>query len=125
MGNSYAHNGYNLYFHPEVTPSPVEPPTFDPNIGFANGRKERVMIATEEEMISAKLPREDRDYCAHHLLKFRACRKDNWPFPVLCEHEKHVYLNCKYDDYLLRMKEYERERRLRVREQKQLKTVGA
>lgn len=36
MGNAYA-----LYARPELTPSPLEGPTFDPNLGFPNGRKER------------------------------------------------------------------------------------
>ncbi|CAH1156012.1 unnamed protein product [Phaedon cochleariae] len=125
MGNAVGNipqSGFNLYFYPEITPSPLEEPTFDPLMGFENGRKKRVMIATEAEMKSAKLPLEDRDYCAHLLLNFMACRKDNFPFVVKCGHEKHAYLNCKYEDYLIRMKEYERERRLRVRQQKELAT---
>ncbi|XP_072394809.1 NADH dehydrogenase [ubiquinone] 1 beta subcomplex subunit 7 [Diabrotica undecimpunctata] len=121
MGQAFGHtinNGFDLYFHPEITPSPLEDPTFDPLEGFQNGRKKRVMIATEDEMRSAKLPLEDRDYCAHLLLKFRACRKENWPFVVNCHHEKHEFLDCKYEDFVIRMKEYERERRLRVLQQK-------
>nr|CAI5868181.1 unnamed protein product [Callosobruchus analis] len=56
------------------------------------------MIATEEEMRSAMIPLEDRDYCAHHLLKYRGCRKEYWPWVYKCHHEKHAYLNCKYDE---------------------------
>lgn len=56
------------------------------------------MIATEDEMISAKLKLNDRDYCAHLLLKYRACRKDNWPFAVKCSHEKHEYLHCEHEE---------------------------
>nr|CAH7721460.1 unnamed protein product [Callosobruchus chinensis] len=56
------------------------------------------MIATEEEMRSAKIPLEDRDYCAHFLLKYRGCRKEYWPWVYKCHHEKHAYLNCKYDE---------------------------
>ncbi|KAJ8920021.1 hypothetical protein NQ315_011671 [Exocentrus adspersus] len=120
MGNDFSNipRGFNAYFHPEITPGPTEEPTFDPQLGFPKERKERVMIATEEEMRSAKLPLEDRDYCAHLLINFLACRKDNWPWVVKCEHEKHEYLNCRHDDYVIRMKEYERERRLRVKSQK-------
>ncbi|CAH1990190.1 unnamed protein product [Acanthoscelides obtectus] len=121
MGNSvttYATGGFNLYFHPEITPSPLEEPTFDPLMGFENGRKERVMIATEEELRSAKIPLDERDYCAHHLLAYRSCRRDNWPWAAKCHHGKHAYLNCRYDDFVIRMKEYERERRLRVKQQK-------
>lgn len=44
MGNSWGNvpsNTVNLYLHPEVTPSPEEEPTFDPLLGFSNGRKTR------------------------------------------------------------------------------------
>lgn len=44
MGNTFGYyfeNGYNLYFHPDIQPDPAKEPTFDPNIGFPNGRKER------------------------------------------------------------------------------------
>lgn len=40
MGN-FPNNGWNLYFHPEVTPSPTEEPSFDPLMGFEGGRKKR------------------------------------------------------------------------------------
>lgn len=56
------------------------------------------MIATEEEMQSAKLPLEDRDYCAHKLLQYRACRADVWPFAYKCGHERHEYLHCEYEE---------------------------
>jgi len=102
MGNAFA-----LYVKPDVTPHPLNDPSFDPQLGFPNGRKERVMIATEAEMESAKLPLEDRDYCAHKLLKYRACRSDVFPFLYKCHHERHEYLQCEYEDYILRMKEYE------------------
>lgn len=44
MGNSFGNiptSGFYLYFYPEITPDPREEPTFDPNLGFPNGRKER------------------------------------------------------------------------------------
>lgn len=44
MGNSWGNvpsNTVNLFLHPEVTPSPEEEPTFDPLLGFPNGRKTR------------------------------------------------------------------------------------
>lgn len=56
------------------------------------------MVATEEQMRSAKLALKDRDYCAHLLLEFRGCRRENWPWVVKCQHEKHAYLNCQYDE---------------------------
>ncbi|PSN34255.1 NADH dehydrogenase [ubiquinone] 1 beta subcomplex subunit 7 [Blattella germanica] len=113
MGNAWA-----LYSDPAHNPHPLKGPSFDPLYGFANGRKERVMIATEAEMESAKLPLEDRDYCAHLLIKYRACRADKAPWLYQCEHEKHVYLNCEYEDYIIRMKEFERERRLLQRKKR-------
>lgn len=111
-------NGWALYSDPEGTPHPMKEPSFDPLYGFANGRKERVMIATVEEMESAKLPLADRDFCAHLLLKYRACRADKAPWLWRCGHEKHEYLQCEYEDYILRMKEYERERRLLQRKKR-------
>lgn len=56
------------------------------------------MIATEEEMESARLPLEDRDYCAHKLLQYRSCRADVWPWAYKCAHEKHEYLTCQYEE---------------------------
>ena len=112
MGNAYAH-----YSKPDVVPGADVVPSFDPQLGFTN-RKERVMIATREEMESAKLSLEDRDYCAHKLLNYRSCRADTFPFVYKCAHEKHDYLTCEYEDYLLRMKEYERERRLLERQKR-------
>jgi hypothetical protein len=44
MGNAfgyYPESGFKLYFNPDVTPSPFEEPTFDPCLGFPNGRRER------------------------------------------------------------------------------------
>lgn len=92
-----------------------------------------VMIATKEQMVSAKLPLEDRDYCAHKLLEYRGCRSEVFPFVYKCAHERHAYLTCEYEEYVstiykctfsksthfsyvLRMKEFERERRLRDRQ---------
>lgn len=107
-----------------------------------------VMIATEEEMISAKLPLEERDYCAHLKIKYLACRADVWPLAYKCHHEKHAVLNCSYEEwvnfnstmtfsicmlfqsywfqclshsnfsFIIRMKEFEREKRLMAREER-------
>jgi len=80
--------------------------------GFDGQRKQRVMIATEAEMISAKIPHKYRDYCAHLWIQFETCRKRQAPWYWRCGHVKHEYLTCQFEDDLLRMKEYERERRL-------------
>ncbi|KAL3270154.1 hypothetical protein HHI36_009212 [Cryptolaemus montrouzieri] len=117
MGLSWSvyESGIQHYLNPDIIPSPDEETTFDPQLGFEKPRNPRVMIATEEEMISAKIPIASRDYCAHKLIEYKACRKAEWPFPVKCHHEKHAYLTCQYEDFVLRMKEYEREKRLRIK----------
>lgn len=102
------------------------------------------MIATEDEMVSAKLPIEERDYCAHKKIDYLACRADVWPLAYRCAHSKHELMTCQFDElvifriklllltsidlialcafdfcsYVLRMKEYERERRLMLRRQR-------
>lgn len=56
------------------------------------------MIATREQMESAKVPIEDRDYCAHKLINYRSCRADVFPFVYKCHHEKHDFLTCEYEE---------------------------
>ncbi|XP_059472465.1 NADH dehydrogenase [ubiquinone] 1 beta subcomplex subunit 7 [Neocloeon triangulifer] len=107
---------WSSYREPERFPDITKPPTFDPMFGFPNGRKPREMIASQEEMVAAKLELDERDYCAHKLIDFRKCRSENWPWVANCKHEKHEYLTCQFDDYVLRMKEYEREKRLKARQ---------
>jgi len=116
---------YSAYIKsPDTTPKPDEEPTFDPLYGFLRGRKERQMKATEEEMEAAGLIETERDYCAHKLIEFVKCRKQKFPYIAACKHEKHVWEECQYEDYVLRMKEYERERRLRERRKKKLMLEG-
>ncbi|XP_045764212.1 NADH dehydrogenase [ubiquinone] 1 beta subcomplex subunit 7 [Maniola jurtina] len=91
-------------------------PTFEHQEGFEFDRKQREMIAKEEDLISARIPPKFRDYCAHYLLDYQVCRYQKMPMLYKCAHEKHAYLNCEHEDYVLRMKEFERERRLRLRE---------
>ena len=103
-------------------PSDRDPSPFDPLYGFPNGRKPRVMIASEDEMNSAKLDPPQRDYCAHLYMELKGCMKSNIPFVMRCRHELHTYHDCEWEDQVLRMKEWEREKRLRQREhRKQLK----
>ncbi|GAB6029042.1 hypothetical protein CHUAL_004828 [Chamberlinius hualienensis] len=103
----------------------LEQPTNDPLYGFANGRKERVMIATEEEMRSAKLTKMQRDYCAHKLIDFHSCRRDHFPWGYKCHHQLHAYEECQYEDYILRLKEFEREKRLKAREERKAAKAAA
>ncbi|XP_061685996.1 NADH dehydrogenase [ubiquinone] 1 beta subcomplex subunit 7 [Syngnathoides biaculeatus] len=101
----------------DTEPDPAKKFEFDPHFGFPE-RKEREMIATQEQMNLALLPLEQRDYCAHHLLKLMKCKRDNWPNFLACKHERHDWDYCEHQDYVMRMKEYERERRLQLRKKR-------
>ncbi|XP_045509398.1 NADH dehydrogenase [ubiquinone] 1 beta subcomplex subunit 7-like [Colias croceus] len=91
-------------------------PTFNEKAGFKYSRAKREVCAQEDHLISAKIPPKFRDYCAHCLLEYQVCRYKHMPLLYKCHHERHAYLNCEKEDYVLRMKEFERERRLRERE---------
>lgn len=121
MGNIWA----TYVSHRDTMPEAETAPTFDPTYGFSNGRKPRVMIATEAEMRALRVPKELRDYCAHLFKDIEECKKVNFPFIRRCEHQMHTYQQCQYDDYILRMKEYERERRLLERQKRKQKPVAA
>lgn len=56
------------------------------------------MMVTEEEMISAKLTAEERDFCAHKLIEYKQCRHDVWPWVYKCHPEKHAYMHCEYEE---------------------------
>ncbi|XP_063293437.1 NADH dehydrogenase [ubiquinone] 1 beta subcomplex subunit 7 [Pelobates fuscus] len=84
-----------------------------------SGLKERVMVASQEQLNLAQIPVDQRDYCAHHLMKFLKCKRDMWPNFLACKHERHEWDLCEHEDYVQRMKLYERERRLMVRKKKQ------
>lgn len=111
---------YHEWTDPEYNPNIDEPATYPPHYGFPSERKERKMIATEEEMVKAMLPLKYRDYCAHHYINYKKCQRGQGTFDLSgCDGEKHEWEHCQYDDFILRMKEYERERRLLQREKAQ------
>lgn len=56
------------------------------------------MVAKEEDLISARIPPEKRDYCAHYLLDYHVCRYKNMPMIYKCAHERHAYLNCEQQE---------------------------
>jgi len=117
---------YHTYYKsPEVMPNFREGPTFDPLYGFPQGRKERVMVATEDEMEAAGLTAEQRDYCAHTYIDFLKCRRQKFPYVAACKPQLHVHEECEYQDYVLRMKEYERERRLLERRKRKGSSEGS
>ncbi|XP_002740163.1 NADH dehydrogenase [ubiquinone] 1 beta subcomplex subunit 7-like [Saccoglossus kowalevskii] len=83
---------------PSISPDLNNIPTFDPMYGFPNGRKERVMVATQEEMDKAKLSLHQRDYCAHLLMDLMKCDRDNFPWRNECKHQRHEYEHCEYEE---------------------------
>ncbi|TGZ36978.1 hypothetical protein CRM22_011370 [Opisthorchis felineus] len=103
---------YSTYRDPESMPDILKGPIFDQMQGFPNGRKKRVSVVTEEEMIAAGLRPHERDYCAHTLMAFRKCKAENLFSVIACAQLRHMNLHCHESDRLLRRKEYERERRL-------------
>ncbi|KAI6181527.1 NADH dehydrogenase [Aphelenchoides besseyi] len=124
MGTQFsviAHDTIN----PKCAPRSDRPATFDPLYGFPKGRKPREMKATWEEMDAAGLNAGERDYCAHLLIDFKACQRKWAPLAGhACAHTRHVYDECEYEDHLIRLKEYERERRLLHRKLRKEKAAG-
>jgi len=108
---------------PGVNPGPAAPIKHDQLEGFEDGRKERVMIATKEEMDAWNIPANKRDFCAHEYINFKACHSDGhftrhnvMFFALKCRNEYHGWEHCKHEDRVIRMKEFERQRRLNFRE---------
>jgi NADH dehydrogenase (ubiquinone) 1 beta subcomplex subunit 7 len=80
-------------------------------------------------MDAAKLQPYERDYCAHTLIEYKKCQSvvcphahAAYPFQQYapfaswaCQDARHGYDSCEAQDFLLRLKEYERERRLLLR----------
>ncbi|CAI9096846.1 OLC1v1033075C1 [Oldenlandia corymbosa var. corymbosa] len=61
------------------------------------------MIATQEEMVEAKVPLGYRDQCAHLLIPLNKCRRAEFFLPWKCEDERHVYEKCEYELVMERM----------------------
>lgn len=57
------------------------------------------MVASQEEMEAAKIGLAYRDECAHLLIPLNECRRSTFYLPWKCEHERHVYEKCKYEEY--------------------------
>merc|ERR1712156_1050248 len=66
-----------------------------------------------------------KNYCADLAIKAKVCHYESWPFGFKCNHIRHEVEHCMRDDYTLRMKEYERERRLRQRARRIAASAGA
>lgn len=57
-----------------------------------------VMVATEEEMIAADIPPDQRDYCAHHLIDFYKCKREKMPWVASCKDKLHTYRHCEEEE---------------------------
>ncbi|KAF8607772.1 hypothetical protein BDV93DRAFT_279210 [Ceratobasidium sp. AG-I] len=62
-------------------------------------------IATQEEAAKARIPLSYRDQCSALLIPLNQCRRQGNYMPWNCEHERHTYEKCQYDDLMRRMKE--------------------
>ncbi|XP_054551977.1 N-alpha-acetyltransferase 20 isoform X4 [Talpa occidentalis] len=71
-------------------------------------------------MNDAQLVLQQRDYCAHYLILLLKCKRDSFPNFLACKHEQHDWDYCEHLDYVKRMKEFEQERRLLQRKQRNL-----
>uniref|UniRef100_A0AC34QL67 NADH dehydrogenase [ubiquinone] 1 beta subcomplex subunit 7 n=1 Tax=Panagrolaimus sp. JU765 TaxID=591449 RepID=A0AC34QL67_9BILA len=109
----------NDHLEPDTAPRPDRPSTFDPLAGFEHGRKKREMKVTWEEMDQYGLSIGQRDYCAHKLIPLIKCQTMYAPAAGhMCDDKRHAWDQCEYEDYIMRMKEYEREKRLLIRKKK-------
>eukprot|EP00071_Canis_lupus_P051105 XP_533892.2 NADH dehydrogenase [ubiquinone] 1 beta subcomplex subunit 7 [Canis lupus familiaris] len=112
-----AHPARRYVTDPSGEPDPKRMPTFPADYGFP-GRKEREMVATQQQMNDAQLVLQQRDYCAHYLIRLLKCKRDSFPNILACKHEQHDWDYCEHLDYVMRMKEFERERRLLQRKKR-------
>lgn len=61
------------------------------------------MIATQQEMVDARVPIPYRDQCAHLLIPLNKCRQSELYLPWKCENERHSYEKCEYELVMERM----------------------
>ncbi|GFO18907.1 NADP dehydrogenase [ubiquinone] 1 beta subcomplex subunit 7 [Plakobranchus ocellatus] len=118
MGNMW----YTYVTNPDTAPDYKNPPTFDPLYGFPEGREERKICATRQQLDRAKVPIQKRDYCVDYYMKFLECRQQHFPRVwTHCHHQIHDWEHCQIEDTVLRVKEWERERRLKERAKRKAK----
>lgn len=77
------------------------------------------MIATQEEMVEAKVPLAYRDQCAHLLIPLNKCRQAEMYLPWKCGSERHSYEKCEYELVMERMLQMQkiREREAQLKQQ--------
>jgi len=112
MGNMW----YAYVTNPDTAPDIKNPPTFDPLQGFPEGRQERTIKATREELDRANIPLKYRDYCVDHFMELMKCRQEHFPRVIKhCSKYVHNWEHCEIEDTNMRVKEWEREKRLKER----------
>lgn len=90
---------------------------YDPQFGFEKERPQHAPpVLTDDEMALASVERSKRTYCGHYWAAFYACQKENFPWVRRCKHIMSAYKVCKWEEHNFAKMEFERERRLRVRE---------
>ncbi|KXN89360.1 NADH dehydrogenase [ubiquinone] 1 beta subcomplex subunit 7 [Leucoagaricus sp. SymC.cos] len=61
--------------------------------------------ASQTELKANRVPLQWRDGCSALLIPLNVCRNKKYYLPWECEHERHEYERCQYEDYVRRMKE--------------------
>ena len=82
------------------------------------------MIATQEEMVEARVPLAYRDQCAHLLIPLNKCRQSEFYLPWKCENERHSYEKCEYELVMERMLQMQKIRENEKANSKQPLTQG-
>merc|ERR1719187_2337438 len=67
-------------------------------------------------MDAVQLQPQQRNYCAREHINAKICYNEEAPWWWKCNDAKHAVEHCETEDYYLRMREWERERRLRARQ---------
>jgi len=83
------------------------------------------MIATQEEMVEARVPLAYRDQCAHLLIPLNKCRQAEFYLPWKCENERHSYEKCEYELVMERMLQMQKIRENQNANSKQPAAQGA
>ncbi|KAF9518399.1 hypothetical protein BS47DRAFT_1313296 [Hydnum rufescens UP504] len=68
------------------------------------------LSASQDQAKSTRLPLGYRDHCSALLIPLNQCRRANNYVPWECEHERHGYEKCQYDDYMRRMKQMSKQK---------------
>ncbi|XP_075302056.1 NADH dehydrogenase [ubiquinone] 1 beta subcomplex subunit 7 [Opisthocomus hoazin] len=79
----------------ETEPDPLQLPTFPAELGLP-GRRPRAMVASAEQLAGARVPLEQRDFCAHHLVRLLRCQRDAFPWPAACAALRHGWDGCQH-----------------------------